>query len=101
MLTLKARGFRHYDFGGWYPGTTDLRLLGMNAFKKGFGGQVIREFDCEEIQTFKGWVVLTVVSMLARAKILERIGSGQSGLGPKPESDIHATAKNCEVSPAF
>lgn len=100
ILALKARGLRHYDFGGWYPGTTDLRLLGMNAFKKGFGGQVIREFECEEIRTFKGWFVLTTARMLARAKILDRIGSGQSSRAPKPKCNTHATAKNCEVSPA-
>jgi len=70
LMTFKERGLRHYDFGGWYPGTTDMRLLGMNAFKKGFGGQVVREYDCEQILTLKGWLVLNVARVLKRAKLL-------------------------------
>jgi lipid II:glycine glycyltransferase (peptidoglycan interpeptide bridge formation enzyme) len=101
MLALKARGIRHYDFGGWYPGTTDLRYLGMNAFKKGFGGEVVRECDCEEIRTLKGWVVLTTARMLARTNLLDWIGSRPAGHTSQPENSTHATAKNCEISPAF
>ncbi|PWU19384.1 MAG: hypothetical protein C5B50_06700 [Verrucomicrobia bacterium] len=68
MLRLKQQGIRVFDFGGWYPGTDDVQLLGANAFKKSFGGYVVREYECEQIVTLKGWVVLTGARLLARAK---------------------------------
>ncbi|PYJ82830.1 MAG: hypothetical protein DME22_17310 [Verrucomicrobia bacterium] len=51
FLAFKERGVRYFDFGGWYPGTTDIQSLGMNAFKKSFGGQVVREYEGEQIPT--------------------------------------------------
>src|SRR5262249_52083805 len=48
LLRLKAQGARYFDFGGWYPGTEDIQLLGANAFKKSLGGQTIREYECEQ-----------------------------------------------------
>ncbi|MDE3066483.1 MAG: hypothetical protein KGJ60_02930 [Verrucomicrobiota bacterium] len=101
MLALKGRGLRHYDFGGWYPGNTNVRLLGMNAFKKGFGGQVVREFDCQEIRTVKGWIVLTAARMFQRVRLLHGTGGRGTSRLRNPENQIHAAAKNCEVSPAF
>src|SRR5438034_747874 len=53
LLRLKEQGVRYFDFGGWYPGTEDIQLLGANAFKKGLGGQVVREYECEQIVTLK------------------------------------------------
>jgi hypothetical protein len=69
LVAFKDRGLRYFDFGGWYPGTTDMRLLGMNVFKKGFGGHVVREYDCAQILTLKGWLVLHVASFLKQAKL--------------------------------
>jgi hypothetical protein len=68
MLRLKQQGVRYFDFGGWYPGKEDIQLLGANAFKKGFGGQVIREYECEQVLTLKGKVVLTGARLLARLR---------------------------------
>jgi hypothetical protein len=70
MLRLKQQGARHFDFGGWYPGTEDIQLLGANAFKKGLGGEVIREFECEQIVSLKGWVMLTAAHLVDRVKEL-------------------------------
>jgi len=83
MLTFKERGLRYFDFGGWYTGTTDMRLLGMNAFKKGFGGQVVREYHCEQILTLKGWLVLNAARVLKHAKVLPSVSKESTpGLGP-------------------
>jgi len=71
-LRLKEQGVRYFDFGGWYPGTQDIQLLGANAFKKGLGGQVVREFECEQILTLKGWTLLTAARLIARAKEIRR-----------------------------
>jgi hypothetical protein len=68
MLRLKEQGVRYFDFGGWYPGTDDIQLLGANAFKKSLGGQIVREFECEKIVTLKGWLIITVARLIARAK---------------------------------
>jgi len=68
LLRLKEQGVRYFDFGGWYPGTEDIQLLGANAFKKSLGGQVVREFECEQIVTLKGWALLTAARLVARAK---------------------------------
>ncbi|MDB6063910.1 MAG: uncharacterized protein JWR26_118 [Pedosphaera sp.] len=96
LLTLQARGLRYFDFGGWHLETKDLRLLGMNAFKKGFGGQVVREFECEEIRTVKGWLVLTT------ARILNRARSVRTGRSLKSQNTAHATTpQDRHVSPAI
>ena len=95
MLAFKDRGVRYFDFGGWYPGKTDIQLLGMNAFKKGFGGQVVREHDCEQILTLKGWIVLTT------ARILNQVKSLRAGQRREAQNRAGATTKNCKVSPAF
>jgi hypothetical protein len=68
MLRLKEQGIRYFDFGGWYPGTEDIQLLGANAFKKSLGGRIVHEFECEQIVTLKGWVMLTAARLIARAK---------------------------------
>jgi len=65
FLTFKEQGVHYFDFGGWYPGNTDIRLLGMNKFKAGFGGTIVREYDYEQPVTLKGWVLLKTVQMLA------------------------------------
>jgi len=58
ILRYKEQGLKCFDFGGWYPGSADQERLDINRFKEGFGGQVAREYQSEQILTFKGWVVL-------------------------------------------
>jgi hypothetical protein len=69
MLRYKEQGLKSFDFGGWYVGTTDQALLRINDFKRGFGGQVVREYECEQILSLKGWVVLKVARLLKRIKL--------------------------------
>ncbi|MBU6398930.1 MAG: hypothetical protein KGS61_01300 [Verrucomicrobia bacterium] len=95
MLALKERGIRSFDFGGWYPGTTDIRLLGMNAFKRGFGGYIVREFECEQILTLKGWAVLTV------GRILHQLKNPRFARNRLASELSNATLKDCQVSAAF
>ena len=70
MLRYKEQGLACFDFGGWYGGTADQALLKINEFKKGFGGQVMREYVCEQILTLKGWVVLNSARLLKRVRFL-------------------------------
>jgi hypothetical protein len=68
MLHYQGQGVQVYDLGGWYNGTTDLARLGINKFKKGFGGQVICEYECQKIVTFKGRTVLTAARAFGKLK---------------------------------
>jgi hypothetical protein len=67
ILRYKAQGLTSFDFGGWYLGN-DPELLNINEFKRSFGGSVTREYQCEQIMTLKGRVVMGVVKLLGRAK---------------------------------
>jgi hypothetical protein len=66
FLAYRERGIPYFDFGGWHMGKSDIRLLGINAFKKSFGGSVVREYECEQPRTVKGWLLLTAAQLLAR-----------------------------------
>ncbi len=95
FLTFREQGIRHFDFGGWYRGTSDMRMLGINAFKKSFGGQVVREYDCEQPVTLKGWILLRMGQMLAGA----RSDYARSHAGAQTKTD--ADNKTNKISPAF
>lgn len=81
MLRYKEQGLKSFDFGGWYAGTTDQALLRINEFKRGFGGQVVREYECEQILSLKGWVVLNAAKLLKRIKLFP---SGSKSATPPP-----------------
>lgn len=68
LLRLKQQGVRCFDFGGWYPGTEDIQLLGFNAFKKSFGGEVVQEFECEQLLTLKSRLLFGAARFAARIK---------------------------------
>jgi hypothetical protein len=68
LLRLKEQGVRYFDFGGWYPGTDDIQLLGANAFKKSMGGQIVHEYECEQIRTLKGWALVAAARLIDRAR---------------------------------
>jgi hypothetical protein len=67
ILRYKDEGLKFFDFGGWHLGA-DSEMLRINDFKRGFGGQVVREYQCEQIRTLKGWVVLNAAKLLQHAK---------------------------------
>jgi hypothetical protein len=69
ILRYKAEGLEVFDFGGWYQGS-DPAMLKINDFKRGFGGHVVSEFECEKILTLKGWVVLAAAAMLHNGKLV-------------------------------
>jgi hypothetical protein len=71
ILRYKAQGLKSFDFGGWYHGS-DPDMLNINEFKRGFGGKITREYQCEQIVTLKGRVVLAVARLLERAKARQR-----------------------------
>jgi hypothetical protein len=68
IMRHKERGLKLFDFGGWYPGTTDHARLEINRFKEGYGGRVVREYDCEQITSFRGWLLLTAADLWDRVR---------------------------------
>ena len=54
ILHFQQQGLQTYDFGGWYPGQSDTRRLGINKFKEGFGGQRVNTYQCDRGCTLKG-----------------------------------------------
>lgn len=72
FLAYKEQGIPCFDFGGWYPGTTNIQFLGINRFKLSFGGRVVREYDCEQPVTAKGWLALTTARILEQARLLKQ-----------------------------
>jgi hypothetical protein len=46
MLQLKAMGTQCYDWGGLFEDESVPERAGINNFKKGFGGQQERTYDC-------------------------------------------------------
>lgn len=66
ILRYKQQGLKFFDFGGWHLGT-DPEMLSINDFKRGFGGQVVREYQCEQIVTLKGRLVLYAAKLFEQA----------------------------------
>jgi hypothetical protein len=87
ILRYKAEGLEIFDFGGWYQGS-DLAMLKINDFKRGFGGQVLREYECEQTLTLKGRVVLAVAAVMNKARCVPR--------KPQPASHTNAIQANNE-----
>lgn len=97
FLAYREQGITCFDFGGWYPGTTNIQSLGLNRFKQSFGGRVVQEYDCKQPVTAKGWLALTAARILQRARLLK---PGRNTTDNPPKHG-YATAKNCEISPAI
>ena len=98
ILRHKAQGLKGFDFGGWYPGNTDRERLDINRFKEGFGGKVVREYNCEQVLTFKGRVVLGVAAMLNCAK---SIAAKLLPHSPRKGAETNATEVPANLSGAL
>jgi hypothetical protein len=68
MLRHKAGGVSFYDLGGWYAGNEDQAKLGVNKFKRSFGGQVCKNYDFELAVTPKGKAALWVRRVFLRRR---------------------------------
>ena len=58
MLQLKAMGIKRYDWGGLFEDESTPERAGINQFKKDFGGQPVRVYECTLPVTFKGRIYL-------------------------------------------
>ena len=100
VLRHKEEGLETFDFGGWYPGHTNQALLNINRFKEEFGGRIAREYNCRQIRSLKGRIVLGTATILGYAKQLSpwwRLVRGpfwpgvpQSTSAPAPQAPLSA-----------
>src|SRR6266571_6910318 len=60
MLRFKEVGIKRYDWGGLFEDESVPERAGINQFKKDFGGQRVRTYDCTVPVTFRGriWLAL-------------------------------------------
>ena len=68
MKYLKKQGFTVYDFGGWYSGKDDKKLLGINKFKETFGGVKEVSYNYTLAPTLKGKLYLFLSNLKKRLK---------------------------------
>jgi hypothetical protein len=95
FLRFREQGISDFDFGGWYPGTSDIRLLGINRFKKSFGGVVVQQYDCEQPLSVKGRLLLATVRQLTRLR-----HTRQPASPPSEYKNESRKVEEHEVSPA-
>lgn len=67
MRHFKARGFKTYDFGGWYDGNVDKGLVQINEFKQSFGGEIVRGANVSFANGVRGKVAAGLRNLAARA----------------------------------
>jgi GNAT acetyltransferase-like protein len=58
MLQFKERGLTRYDWGGMFEDESAPDRAGINEFKRSFGGQAERSYDCTVPLTLRGRVYL-------------------------------------------
>ena len=58
MLQFKELGVTRYDWGGLFEDESAPDRAGINEFKRSFGGQADRSYECEVPVTFRGWIYL-------------------------------------------
>jgi len=54
MLQFKETGITRYDWGGLFEDESVPENAGINKFKKDFGGQPVRTYDCTLPVTLRG-----------------------------------------------
>jgi GNAT acetyltransferase-like protein len=66
MLRFKEMGITRYDWGGLFEDESLPERAGINQFKKDFGGQPVRTYDCTVPVTLKGRIWLPVRNVWRR-----------------------------------
>lgn len=66
MLECRRLGAERFDFGGWYAGGTDEKLLRVNAFKEEFGGRRTHRYNSMLPASGKGKLYLLARGGLKR-----------------------------------
>lgn len=73
MLYFSEHGATHYDWGGLFEDESTPEQIGINQFKKEFGGQQARRYDCLVARNARGHLRLG----------LKRLGDGWRYVGTR------------------
>lgn len=90
VMRFQEQGLKCFDFGGWYCGS-DPNMLKINEFKRGFGGQVVSKYQCEQIVSLKGRCVLGTAALINWAR-------SRSARSSEPRSVLSSKAFQGQVS---
>ncbi|MGH8746461.1 MAG: hypothetical protein ACREUK_08215, partial [Burkholderiales bacterium] len=69
MLHFKRVGLRRYDWGGLFEDESEPGNAGINRFKKDFGGQPVRSYECVQPVTLKGRIYLPLRDAWRRRRV--------------------------------
>lgn len=58
MLRLKEAGITRYDWGGLFEDESTAERAGINRFKRDFGGQRVRVYECTAASSVRGRIYL-------------------------------------------
>lgn len=75
MLRFKGLGITRYDWGGLFEDESVPERAGINRFKKEFGGQFVRTYDCVVPVTVRGRIWLPLRDMWRRRNSLRELCS--------------------------
>lgn len=73
MTAFRETGIAHFDFGGWYNGQSDEKLLRINAFKEEFGGVKTHRYHSTMPVSLKGKMFLKARDVLRGDTELHRV----------------------------
>jgi lipid II:glycine glycyltransferase (peptidoglycan interpeptide bridge formation enzyme) len=73
MLRFKQMGIRRYDWGGLFEDESVPEGTGINQFKKDFGGEQVRSYDCTVPVTIRGRIWLPVRDAWRRRKLVREL----------------------------
>jgi lipid II:glycine glycyltransferase (peptidoglycan interpeptide bridge formation enzyme) len=79
MLQFKELGVTRYDWGGLFEDESVPDRAGINGFKKSFGGQVERSYECEVPVSFRGWIYLPLREAWRRSRAAVRSHPSAAG----------------------
>ena len=68
MLRFKELGMKRYDWGGLFEDESVPEHVGVNNFKRDFGGQEVRTYDCTVPVTMRGRIYLPLREAWRRRK---------------------------------
>jgi lipid II:glycine glycyltransferase (peptidoglycan interpeptide bridge formation enzyme) len=69
MLRLREMGIERYDWGGLFEDESAPERAGINKFKKDFGGQPVRVYDCTVPVSMKGRLYLPLRDAWRRVRL--------------------------------
>jgi hypothetical protein len=68
MLSFRKHDIECYDFGGVALNTETPELVGINEFKRSFGGDLVTEYNCVRANSWKGAIALGFILATPRLR---------------------------------